>query len=236
MPGKVFLLPTYLDIENIENIPDQTKRKSVELKYIIVENIRTTRRYLKQIDRSVDIDSITFFEWDKHNKHLKQDVANFLKHAVNGNDIGILSEAGCPGVADPGQEIVAIAHQLNIKVVPMVGPNSILLALMASGMNGQQFRFHGYLPIDDMKKKKYIQYLEKEAIQRKETQIFMETPFRNNKILQSLLKTLQPITRLCIAVNISSANELIRTKTVENWKKEVIDLHKQPAIFLIYHP
>jgi 16S rRNA (cytidine1402-2'-O)-methyltransferase len=236
MTGKVYLLPTYLDSENLECIPMETRQKAVSLKFLAVENVRTTRRYLKMIDRSVDIDAITFLEWDKHSAIRSKDMQSFIRPALNGHDMGILSEAGCPGIADPGQAIVAEAHNAGLTVVPMSGPSSIFLALMASGMNGQQFRFHGYLPVEEAKKRKFIQYMEREAIQRRETQIFMEAPYRNNKILQSLLCTLQPQTRLCVAANISSADESIRTKTIEAWRKEKIDLHKQPAIFLILQP
>jgi 16S rRNA (cytidine1402-2'-O)-methyltransferase len=215
------------------NLPEETKNKAVELKYLAVENVRTTRRYLKMIDPAVDIDSITFFEWDKHALPSGPELDRYLKPALEGHDMGILSEAGCPGIADPGQLIVAAAHRQGIRVIPLTGPNSIFLALMASGMNGQNFRFHGYLPIEDADKKKYVQYIERESIQRKETQMFMETPYRNNKLFPVLLRSLQPCTLLCVAANISSPNEFIRTKSVQAWTKEIPDLHKQPAIFLI---
>ncbi len=231
MTGKLYLLPTYLDIEHLEVIPSKTAQTAVKLEFIIAENLRTTRRYLKKLDASVDIDAITFFEWN--NKSDNDSVDQLLQPALKGKDIGIFSEAGCPGIADPGQVIVRRAHHLGIQVVPLTGPSAIFLALMAAGMNGQQFRFHGYLPIDESKKRKYISYLEKEAQQRNETQIFMETPFRNNRIIESLLKVLDEKTNLCLAANITADNEFIQTKKVGEWKKQVPDLHKQPCIFLI---
>lgn len=231
MSGKLFLLPTYLDADHLDVLPDAAKQKALSLKYLIVENVRTTRRYLKILDKNVDIDAITFFEWDKRNP--QKDVQRFLKPARDGHDTGILSEAGCPGIADPGQAVVLEAHRQGIAVVPMVGPSSILLALMASGLSGQQFRFHGYLPIDDSRRNAHIRYMEKDAAKRNETQVFMETPYRNNPLIRSLLLQLAPGTRLCIAANLTGEGEFICTKTVAEWKKEVPDLHKQPAIFLI---
>jgi len=231
MTGNIYLLPTYLDIEQLGTIPEATKQKTISLKYLIVENIRTTRRYLKSIDRSVDIDSIKFFEWDKRNP--KKDVHTFIQPALKGHDIGIISEAGCPGIADPGQLVVDAAHKKGLRIIPLSGPSSIFMALMASGMNGQEFRFHGYLPVDDLKRRKLIRHMEREAGHRKETQIFMETPYRNNPLIKTLVKVLDPKTRICFAANISSENEYIVTKTVADWKKELPDLHKQPCIFLL---
>lgn len=232
--GKVYLLPTYLDSEHLETLPEATRRKAVDLRYLIVENIRTARRYLKMIDRSVDIDAIRFREWDKHRDPGAIDYKNFLQPALDGQDIGILSEAGCPGIADPGQAIAAEAHRAGLTVVPMTGPSSILLALMASGLNGQQFRFNGYLPIDEAGKRKKLQWLERESQLQDQTEIFMEAPYRNNKFLDTVLQTLQPTTLLCIAANITADNEYIRTRPVEAWRKGLPDLHKQPAIFLIF--
>ncbi|MEZ5023261.1 MAG: SAM-dependent methyltransferase [Chitinophagales bacterium] len=231
MKGKLYLIPTFLDIDSLEVIPKSTADKAIQLKYIIAENIRTTRRYLKQLDKSVDIDAITFFEFNK--KTEGKDIEGFFKPLLAGHDVGVFSEAGCPGIADPGQHLIKMAHYRNIQVVPMTGPSSIFLALMASGMNGQNFRFHGYIPIEENKKKKYLQYMEGEAKQRGETQIFMETPFRNNKMIGTILKTLDDKTSLCLAANITGEQESIKTKTIAEWKKEVYDYHKQPCIFLI---
>ncbi|MCP4123177.1 MAG: SAM-dependent methyltransferase [Bacteroidetes bacterium] len=231
MTGKIYLLPTYLDMEHLETIPEETKKITLSLKHIIVENIRTTRRYLKSLDRSVDIDAIHFFEWNK--RHPKRDVPDFIKPALEGHDVGIISEAGCPGIADPGQYVVAAAHRKGLQVIPLSGPSSIFMALMASGLNGQQFKFNGYLPSDEEKKRKLLRHLEREATQRKETQIFMETPYKNNPMIKTLVSVLDGTTRLCLAANISSENEQIKTKTIAEWKKELPDLHKQPCIYLI---
>ena len=231
MNGKLYLLPTILSPDAIDTIPNGTVSKALELKYLIAENIRTTRRFLKRLDKSVDIDSITFFEFNK--KTETNELDSFLAPVHEGHDIGIISEAGCPGIADPGQLIIRLAHQKGIHVVPMTGPSSIFLALMASGLNGQSFRFHGYLPIDEQKKRKYLRYLEQEANQRKETQIFMETPFRNNKMIETILRVLNPYTTLCLAVNITGENESIQTKTINEWKIDGPDFHKQPCIYLL---
>lgn len=234
MKGKLYLLPTVLDAEYLDNIPADTRAKTLSLKHFIVENLRTTRRYLKKLDKSIDIDAIQFHELDKHNKRL--DFNAFFKGIKKGHDVGLISEAGCPGIADPGQRIVARAHKMGIQVVPMTGPSSIFLALMASGLNGQKFRFQGYLPIDDMPRREAIRFMEKDSRFRKETQIFMETPYRNNQLLKLLVRELNERTRLCVAVNISSPNESIRTMEVGEWKKDLPDIHKIPAIFLFLHP
>lgn len=231
MTGKLYLLPTYLDVEHLDVIPQQTIDIAINLKYIVAENLRTTRRYLKKLDKSVDIDAITFFERNKNTT--KKEMDTFLRPALKGNDIGIISEAGCPGIADPGQFLTKKAHKMGIQVVPLTGPSSIFLALMASGMNGQNFRFHGYLPIDEAQKRKEITYLQNEAKNRNETQIFMETPFRNNRLIETLMKVLDPERLLCFAANITSDKEFIKTKKVKDWKGNIPDLHKQPCIFLI---
>jgi 16S rRNA (cytidine1402-2'-O)-methyltransferase len=178
------------------------------------------------------------YEW--HNmKEVNEEVTSAFKQKIKeGKNVGIISEAGCPGVADPGQQIVSIAQQMNVVVKPLVGPNSILLALMASGMNGQQFQFVGYLPIDVGERTKAIKHLESESRQKKCTQIFIETPYRNNQLLETLTKTLHPQTKICVAVDLTSANEMIQTKTAQQWKTTMPQLHKRPAIFLLYaaHP
>lgn len=231
MAGKLYLLPTYLDVEHLEVIPQQTIDVALNLKFIIAENLRTTRRYLKKLDRNVDIDSITFFERNKNTS--KKEMDTFIRPALKGHDIGMFSEAGCPGIADPGQFLTKKAHKLGIQVVPLSGPSSIFLALMASGMNGQNFRFHGYLPIDEAQKRQQMLYLQKEAKNKNETQIFMETPFRNNKLIETLVRVLHPETYLCLAANITSDKEYIKTKKVKDWRGNLPDLHKQPCIFLI---
>ncbi len=172
-------------------------------------------------------------DYSKHNRDVS--TADFFKGLQAGKDVGLMSEAGCPGIADPGAEIVEKAHRMGIKVVPLVGPSSILLALMASGFNGQSFTFHGYLPIDKAERSKKIRQLEGIAEQNDQTQIFIETPIRNNPMLEEILRTAHPKTRLCIAADLTSANEFVQTKTIAEWQKKVPELHKRPAIFLIYH-
>jgi 16S rRNA (cytidine1402-2'-O)-methyltransferase len=176
---------------------------------------------------------LTIHDYSKHNRDTG--TADFFKGLQTGKDVGLMSEAGCPGIADPGAEIVEKAHRMGIKVIPLVGPSSILLALMASGFNGQSFTFHGYLPIDKVERSKQIRELESMAEKNNQTQIFIETPFRNNPMLEEILKTAHPKTRLCIACDLTSATEFIQTKTIAEWQKKVPELHKRPAIFLIFH-
>ena len=202
-----------------------------ETKYFIVENVRTARRFMKLIDKNIDIDTLTFFEL---NKHIGQhEIENFLKPAEENNNMAVITEAGCPGVADPGAEVVRLAHKKGIKVVPVSGPSSIILALMASGLNGQNFTFNGYLPVKKDKLKKTISILEEKAVRKKQTQIFIETPYRNNLLLSSLLKECSANTLLCIAVNLTGNDEFISTKTIQQWKKNIPNIDKKPAIFLI---
>ena len=195
-----------------------------------VENERSARRYLKQLKKEIVIDN---FEWFVIGKAEENVLQQFKQKIKEGKTIGIISEAGCPGVADPGQLLVAAAQELNVKVSPLVGPSSVLLALMASGMNGQQFSFTGYLPIENNERIKAIKELESESKRKNVTQIFIETPYRNNQLIETILKTCQPATQLCIAVNITSPDELIKTKTISQWKSQPVDLHKKPAIFLL---
>jgi 16S rRNA (cytidine1402-2'-O)-methyltransferase len=227
--GIVYLIPSLLDENGVDAIPsyiiDTVKKCSV----FFVENERTARRYLKKLWKEMVIDN---YEW-----HVVSDspeaIEVFKQKIKEEKNIGIISEAGCPGVADPGQSLVAIAQEMNVPVRPLVGPNSILLALMASGMNGQQFQFTGYLPIDNQQKIKTIKELEAESQKKNCTQIFIETPYRNNQLIESLLKNCKPSTKLCLAVDITGNTEWIKTKTIADWKKEKIDLHKRPAIFLL---
>ncbi len=186
---------------------------------------------MKQVNKEIDIDQLTFFELNKHTQ--SSEIPSFLKPLEKGEDVAVISEAGCPGVADPGADIVKLAHQKGISVVPLVGPSSILLSLMASGFNGQNFAFNGYLPVKSGERTKAINLLEKKAKIDQQTQIFIETPYRNNQLIADLLKTCSTSTLLCIAANITAENEFIATKKVGDWKKSVPDLHKQPAIFLI---
>ncbi|GAA4926039.1 SAM-dependent methyltransferase [Mucilaginibacter defluvii] len=202
------------------------------IKEYIVENEKTARRFLKEAGLKTPQSELIIHDYGKHNRDKLTN--DFFKGLLAGNDVGLMSEAGCPGVADPGAEIVAEAHRKGIKVVPLVGPSSILLALMASGFNGQSFTFHGYLPIDKVQRGKRVKELETQAERFKQTQIFIETPFRNNPMLEEILKSGNPKTLLCIACNITGADEMIATKTLADWKKQPPDLHKKPTIFLLF--
>ncbi len=228
----LYLLPNVLHEGDWQNVLPATVPEIIgKTRYYIVENIRTTRRYLKQIDRNIDIDSLTFYELNKHTD--ADAVSGYLRPLEQGENIAVVSEAGCPGVADPGASVVRIAHQKGLKVIPVVGPSSILLAVMASGMNGQNFTFNGYLPVRTPERMRAISALESKAVKSNQTQIFIETPYRNNSLIADLLKGCSPTTLLCIAANITGDNEFIVTKAVGQWKKQVPDLHKQPAIFLL---
>ena len=232
MKGTLYLIPNTLGDSTISSvIPKDVSMLIKQIKHFIVEDIRTTRRYLKKVDRSIEIDELTFYELNKHTT--PQQKSGFLTPANNGNDIGVISEAGCPGVADPGADIVAAAHQQNIKVVPLVGPSSILLSLMASGMNGQSFAFHGYLPIKSGDRVKSIKHLESISIREKQTQIFIEAPYRNNHLLKDILTHCHSKTKVCIACDVTLETELIKTKSVTQWKSKLPELHKKPTIFLI---
>jgi 16S rRNA (cytidine1402-2'-O)-methyltransferase len=203
-----------------------------QVKEYIVENEKTARRFLKEAGLMTPQSELIVHDYGKHSRD--NNVNEFFKGLVAGNDVGLMSEAGCPGVADPGAEIVAEAHRRGIKVVPLVGPSSILLAIMASGFNGQSFTFHGYLPIDKTERSKRIKELEALAQRHNQTQIFIETPFRNNPLLEEILRSSAPKTRLCIACDLTASDELVQTKTIADWKQKVPDLHKRPTIFLLF--
>ncbi|MCW3805710.1 SAM-dependent methyltransferase [Plebeiibacterium marinum] len=232
MSGNIFLIPTTLGDSSIESvIPSEVCLLLKQIKHFIVEDVRTTRRYLKKVDKSINIDELTFYVLNKHTS--AQQKASFLNAAKKGNHIGIVSEAGCPGVADPGAEMVSMAHQQNLRVIPLVGPSSILLSLMASGMNGQSFAFHGYIPIKSGDRAKAIKHLEGISIREKQTQIFIEAPYRNNHLLKDILSTCSPKTKVCVACDITLETEFIKTKTVAQWQGQLPELHKRPTIFLI---
>lgn len=233
MQGTIYLIPNLLGNSPIEkNFPTENISIINRIKHFIVEDVRTVRRFLKHVNKDINIDELTFFVLDKHTDF--KDVPSFLKPAEQGCDIGIISEAGCPGVADPGADVVAIAHQRGLKVVPLIGPSSILLSLMASGMNGQNFAFLGYLPVDKGDNVKAIKHIEERSMREKQTQIFIETPFRNIKMLNDLLFALRPSTRLCIACDITCDDEFIVTKTVMLWRTAKLpDIAKRPTIFLL---
>ena len=232
MPA-LYLIPTTLGETKADYVfPPANREIILGIKHFIVEEIRTARRFLKFVDKSVDIDSLTFYTMGKHS-----DMTEFSRHLEplrHGESVGMISEAGCPAVADPGALIVALAQKENLKVVPLVGPSSILLALMASGMNGQSFAFNGYLPIDEGERVRSLKHFEMRAVKERQTQMFIETPYRNNKFVSLLLKTLSPQTRLCIAAGVTCEAESIRTKTIAEWRKTVIpDFSRTPAIFAI---
>ena len=230
--AKLFLIPTTLGDTTIERVlpPDLTKLIS-SIPVFIVENIRSARRFLKKVNQAIVIDDLTFFELNQHTD--RKEINRFLEPIQKGMDIGIISEAGCPAVADPGAEVVKIAHTKNIQVVPLVGPSSILLALMASGMSGQNFAFNGYLPIKDPDKSNQIKLLEKRMQTEGQTQIFIETPYRNTQLLNDLLKNCDLQTMLCIASDITLDTEFILAKPVSYWKNHIPDIQKRPAIFMI---
>src|SRR5436190_21885183 len=225
----VYLIPSLLHEEGIAAIPNYIIDAVKNCQVFFVENERTARRYLKKLWKEIVIDD---YEWYTVSDTL-QSSDTFKQKLKEGKNIGIISEAGCPGVADPGQSLVAIAQEMNIEVKPLVGPNSILLALMASGMNGQQFRFAGYLPIKNPERNNAIKESESESAKKNCTQIFIETPYRNNQLMEALLLTCQPLTKVCIAVDLTGPTEFIKTKTVGEWRKSKPDIHKRPAIFLL---
>ncbi len=226
----VYLIPSLLDEGGRHTIPPYIIDVVKSCEVFFVENERTARRYLKLIWKEIVIDD---YEWFTIHKTEGEAVSSFRKKIGEQKVIGIISEAGCPGIADPGQILVAIAQEMNIPVKPLVGPNSILLALMASGLNGQQFRFVGYLPIDQQQRILAIKELEKDSQKKNCTEIFIETPYRNNQLFETLLKTCRPTTMLCIAVDLTGDSEWVKTKTITAWKKEESDVHKRPAIFLL---
>jgi 16S rRNA (cytidine1402-2'-O)-methyltransferase len=228
--GVVYLIPSLLDEDGLKAIPTYVKDAVADCQVFFTENERTARRFLKQVWKEMVIDD---YEWFTIHKAEKEVEAAFIQKLKEGKNIGMLSEAGCPGVADPGQLLIAAAQQMNVTIKPITGPSSILLALMASGMNGQQFQFVGYLPIDNHEKIITIKELEAESKKKNCTQIFIETPYRNNQLIETLLKTCNPATRLCIAVDITGEKETIKTKSIADWQKNKPDIHKRPAIFLI---
>ena len=233
--ASLYLIPNLLSDTPWQGVLPQPISEIVsKLRFFIVEDVRNARRFLKKIDPSINIDELAFFELNKFTT--EQQKVEYMKPLTEGSDIGLLSEAGCPGVADPGADMVKLAHQRNYRVIPLVGPSSILLALMASGLNGQQFAFHGYLPVKQPERISKIQQLEKQAYSLKQTQIFIETPYRNNPLIHDLLKSCQPSTLLCIAADLTSENEFIHTRSISEWKNMVPDLDKRPAIYLLGLP
>ncbi|HTN16527.1 MAG TPA: SAM-dependent methyltransferase [Chitinophagaceae bacterium] len=229
MPGTLYMIPVPLATEGMHTLSPEVGERCKTLKYFFVENIREARRFLKTIDRDIDIDTLSFSET---NRNTELDTTQLKSWLQQGFDVGVLSDAGCPGIADPGAELAAAAHTIGADICPLTGPSSVLLALMASGLNGQSFAFNGYLPVKEPERSKKIKSLELLSSKENQTQIFIETPYRNNAIFQDLLRHCQGKTRLCLAVNITAPNQYIRTKTIAVWAKENISLPKEPAIFL----
>lgn len=227
----VYLIPAPLQEEAGEELPAYLLPAIKECQVFFVENERSTRRYFKQLWKEMVIDA---YQWVPIHKAEEETRALFSQLLRDGKNIGIVSEAGCPGIADPGQLLVAVAQEMNVTVKPLVGPSSLLLALMASGMNGQQFRFVGYLPIDNAQRVKAIKDLEAVSAREDSTQLFIETPYRNNQLLETLVRTCKASTRLCIAVDLTGKEEWIKTKTMAEWLDQQPDIHKRPAIFLLY--
>ncbi|PLX22002.1 MAG: SAM-dependent methyltransferase [Salinivirgaceae bacterium] len=232
MAGKLFLLPMLLGDSSIDLvIPHEVKNQIISLDTFFAENIKTTRRFLRKIDKTFNIDGSTFIVLDKKSDHAA--LSEMLQIIKNGKDAGIISEAGLPGIGDPGSKLVEMAHKENIQVIPLTGPSSFVLALVASGLNGQSFAFHGYLPVKQPQLDKQIKDIERISGQQNQTQIFMETPYRNNQMLKQLIESCHPGTMLCIASNITTSEEYIKTKTIQEWKKTQIDLHKKPTVFAL---
>ncbi len=230
--GKIYLFPSLLGDTPLDAvIPRDVINKMHQIKYFIVENVRTSRRYLSKSGIGSPIDELRFFELNKHTN--PTEIHAFLAPALAGNNMGLLSEAGTPCIADPGALVVELAHANGIEVVPLSGPNSIILALMASGLNGQHFAFNGYLPIQTAERSQALKQFEKQAIETGQTQIFIETPFRNNQLLQALVRNCKPSTRLCIAADITLETSFIATRTIGEWSRKLPELNKRPTVFLI---
>lgn len=233
METALYLLPVTLGDTSIESVlPSYNKEIILGIRHFIVEDVRSARRFLKKVEREIDIDALTFYTLNKHTS--PEEISGYLKPLAQGHSMGVISEAGCPAVADPGADVVAIAQQKNMKVVPLVGPSSIIMSVMGSGFNGQSFAFHGYLPIEPGERGKKIKMLEQRVYAEQQTQLFIETPYRNNKMVDDILNNCRPQTKLCIAANITCEGEYIKTKTVKEWRGKVPELSKIPCIFLLY--
>ena len=228
----LYLIPTPLGERDFAALFPQFNGEIINtIDAFVVENLREARRFLKKAGYEKKFDNVDFQELNEHTKVVN--FKDFLKPALEGKDMGLLSDAGTPCVADPGGKVVAEAHQLGIKVVPLVGPNSIILSLMASGLNGQSFAFNGYLPVEQDKRERQLAFCESLMLKNGQTQIFIETPYRNNHLMESIMKVCQPATRVCVAVDVATDAEEIRTQTVAKWRKTTFNFHKKPAIFMI---
>lgn len=233
MDAALYLLPVTLGDTPVDKVLPAYNREVIRgIKHFIVEDVRSARRFLKKVDAEINIDELTFYPLNKHTS--AEEVSGYLKPLEEGAPMGVISEAGCPAVADPGADVVAIAQRKNLRVVPLVGPSSILLSVMGSGFNGQSFAFHGYLPIEPGERTKRLKELESRIYTESQTQLFIETPYRNNKMAEEILRICRPQTKLCIAANLTCDGEYIRTKSVKEWKGKLPDLNKIPCIFLLY--
>lgn len=231
--GKLYLIPTTLgDTAPLEVLPISVKKIIEQTDVFIVENEKTARRFIKKISSGKSQSALQLFHLNKFTNPIE--LPEFIDPCLKGVNVGLLSEAGCPGVADPGADIVKLAHRMNIDVIPLVGPSSILMAIMSSGLNGQNFAFNGYLPIDKDERRKAIKRLEKLSLDHNQSQLFIETPYRNNKLLEDLSGILSGNTQVCVACDITLPTEFIKTKRADDWKKNMVDLHKRPTIFIIH--
>ena len=233
MEAALYLLPVTLGETPLSNVlPQYNSEVIAGIRHFIVEDVRSARRFLRKVDPQFDIDGSTFYELNKHTS--PEAVVGYLKPLQAGNPVGVISEAGCPAVADPGADVVAIAQRKGLKVVPLVGPSSIILSVMASGFNGQSFAFNGYLPIKPDERAKKLRQLEQRIYNEDQTQLFIETPYRNGKMLEDILANCRPQTKLCIAANLTCEGEYVQTRTVKEWRGHVPELSKIPCIFLLY--
>lgn len=229
----LYLIPVLLGDTALERVLPAYNQEVVRgIRHFIVEDVRSARRFLKKVDKDFDIDGSQFYPLNKHTS--PEEISGYLKPLEEGHSMGVISEAGCPAVADPGADVVALAQRKHLKVIPLVGPSSIILSVMGAGFNGQSFAFNGYLPIEAADRAKRLKLLEQRAYTEQQTQIFIETPYRNNRLVEDILSTCRPQTRLCIAANITCDEEYIMTRTLKEWRGHVPDLTKQPCIFLIY--
>ena len=233
METALYLIPVTLGDTPVDQVlPSYNRDVVVQLRHFIVENVRSARRFLRQTDRTFPIDDCTFYEMGKHaDEHL---FAQYLQPLRSGTSMGVISEAGCPAVADPGANVVAIAHRQGLRVIPLSGPSSMIMAVMGSGLNGQSFAFNGYLPVKPDERIKALRKLEQRIYNEDQTQLFIETPYRNGKMVEDILATCRPQTKLCIAANLTCEGEYVKTRTVKEWKGKVPDLSKIPCIFLLY--
>ncbi|MCD8165669.1 MAG: SAM-dependent methyltransferase [Bacteroides sp.] len=233
MDSALYLIPVTLGDTPLEQVlPAYNRDIILGIRHFIVEDVRSARRFLKKVEKSIDIDSLEFYTLNKHTT--AEERSSYLDALQQGMPVGLLSEAGCPAIADPGADMVAVAQQKGLKVVPLVGPSSILLSLMGSGFNGQSFDFHGYLPIDPAERAKKLKQLENRIYQEDQTQLFIETPYRNQKMFEEIVQVCRPQTRLCMAADLTCEGEYIHTLTVKEWKRQKPDLAKRPCIFLLY--